>query len=50
MGDKNVLGCGHGPMNSWCEFGKDRLKTKGCRAHKRKNAFGPLVVTNVTKW
>ena len=22
----------HSPMNSWCEYGKDRLKTKGCRA------------------
>ena len=39
-----------GAMNNWCKFGKDPLRTKGCRAHRRKNEFGPLVATNVTKW
>ena len=28
-------------MNIWCEFGKDRLKTKGCRAHTRKINLPP---------
>ena len=37
-------------MNYWSEFEKDRLKTKGCRAHTRKNAYGSLVATNTTKW
>ena len=26
-------GLDHGPMNIWCEFGKDHLKTEGHRAH-----------------
>ena len=38
----------HAPMNIWCEFGKDRLKIKGCRAHSRKKAFGPVVAKNGT--
>ena len=39
MGDKNVLAGGHGSMNNWCEFGRDPLKTKGCRAHTRKEGW-----------
>ena len=39
-----------GTMNNWCKFGKDPLRTKGCMAHTKKNEFGPLVATNVTKW
>ena len=38
-----------GAMNNWCKFGKDPLRTKGCRAHTRKNKFGPLVATNSLK-
>ena len=47
---KNNWGLKHGPMNNRCEFGKDQLKTKGCSGHARKNAFGPLVATYVTRW
>ena len=28
-------------MNIWCEFGKDPLKTNGCRAQTRQVAHGP---------
>ena len=36
-------GLDHGPMNFWCDFEKDPLKTKRCRAHTRKNKVGPLL-------
>ena len=39
----------NGAMNTWCKFGKDWLKSKGCEAHARKNAFGPLVATHSLK-
>ena len=39
-----------GPMDNWCKFRKDQLKTKGYRAHTRKNTFDPVVATNVTEW
>ena len=42
------------PMNIWCEFEEDQLKTVFCRLHIVKNEVGPLVATNVTnewwKW
>ena len=38
---ENHWGLKHGPVNIWCKFGKDRLKTKGCRAHTRKKKLAP---------
>ena len=34
-------GLEHGPMKIWHKFGKDRLKTKGSRAHTRKTKLAP---------
>ena len=36
----------YGPMNIWCEFEKDQLKTLLCRMY----TIDPLVATNVTNW
>ena len=38
----------HGPMDIWCEFEEDRLKTLLCRANTAENEVGPFVATNVT--
>ena len=41
-------GLEHGPINIWCEFEEDWLKTLFCRVHTIKNEVGSLKATNVT--
>ena len=38
----------NGPMNIWCEFGKDPIETKGYEAQTRKTNLAPLMAKTGT--